>query len=73
MRKNKKENPFGAGVLFDFWDEIRRLFFLLTLYAVADIINKSIVLHDKYDDFSTQPSGNSGYKIACGKIIPYNY
>ena len=40
---------------------------------MADIINKSVVLHEGYDDFSTQPAGNSGAKIACGRILPYNY
>ena len=44
-----------------------------TYFTVADIINKSVVIHDRFDDFTTQPSGNSGLKIACGKIMPYNY
>ncbi len=35
---------------------------------VKDIIGKTIVIHDKPDDFVTQPSGNSGTKIACGEI-----
>ena len=42
-------------------------------FTVADIINKSVVLHENYDDFTTQPFGNSGAKIACGRILPYNY
>ncbi len=37
-------------------------------FKVCDIIGKVIVLHSSYDDFMTQPSGNSGEKIACGKI-----
>ena len=35
-----------------------------------DILNKTIILHSAPDDFTTQPSGNSGEKIACGVIIP---
>ena len=35
---------------------------------IADIINRSIIIHDSYDDFTTQPSGNSGEKIGCGVI-----
>lgn len=31
-------------------------------------IEKVIIIHDYPDDFTTQPSGNSGTKIACGKI-----
>ena len=33
-----------------------------------DILNRSIVLHVKRDDFTTQPAGDSGEKIACGII-----
>ena len=33
-----------------------------------DIIGKVVIIHDMPDDFTTQPSGNSGNKIACGKI-----
>lgn len=45
------------------------LFFdgLLELYH---ILGRSVVIHQKTDDFMTQPSGNAGEKIACG-IIQY--
>ncbi|WP_283683308.1 superoxide dismutase family protein [Parablautia sp. Marseille-Q6255] len=33
-----------------------------------EIIGKTVVIHDMPDDFHTQPSGNSGTKIACGEI-----
>lgn len=39
-------------------------------FTVQEIIGKVIVIHDKPDDFTTQPSGNSGNKIACGEIVP---
>ena len=32
------------------------------------ILNRSVVIHQNPDDFSTQPSGNAGEKIACGII-----
>lgn len=32
------------------------------------ILNRSIVIHQNPDDFTTQPSGNAGEKIACGVI-----
>ena len=32
------------------------------------ILNRSIVIHRNPDDFTTQPSGNAGEKIACGVI-----
>lgn len=37
-------------------------------FAVKDIIGRVIIIHARPDDFTTQPSGNSGEKIACGKI-----
>jgi superoxide dismutase, Cu-Zn family len=33
-----------------------------------DVLGKAIVLHEKADDYATQPSGNSGARIACGVI-----
>lgn len=41
---------------------------LINKFKISDILGKVIIIHDKPDDFSTQPSGNSGTKIACGKI-----
>lgn len=40
----------------------------LNKFKVKDIIGKVIIIHDMPDDFTTQPSGNSGTKIACGEI-----
>lgn len=37
-------------------------------FCVNDIIGRTVVIHDMPDDFNTQPSGNSGTKIACGVI-----
>jgi Cu-Zn family superoxide dismutase len=30
----------------------------------------SLVIHEKADDYKTDPSGNSGSRIACGVILP---
>jgi len=32
------------------------------------IKDKSMIVHNKKDDYSTQPSGNAGKRIACGVI-----
>lgn len=40
--------------------------------TIAEIIDKSVVIHDMADDFTSQPAGNSGSKIACGVIRPYH-
>lgn len=36
-----------------------------------DVIGKTVVLHGGPDDFHTQPSGDSGEKIACGEIVSW--
>ncbi len=41
---------------------------LINKFKIKDILGKVIIIHDSPDDFKTQPSGNSGSKIACGKI-----
>lgn len=35
---------------------------------LPEIIGRSLVIHSSPDDFTTQPSGNSGVKIGCGVI-----
>lgn len=41
---------------------------LTNRFALEDIIGKTLIIHDQPDDFTTQPSGNAGIKIACGVI-----
>lgn len=36
--------------------------------ATNDVIGKAIMVHDKADDFTTQPTGNAGGRIGCGVI-----
>ena len=38
-------------------------------FTVEQIIGKSIVIHSAPDDFTTQPSGNAGSKIAGAEIV----
>lgn len=38
-------------------------------FTVDEIKGHVVIIHEKPDDFTTQPSGNSGLKIACGKIL----
>ena len=37
-------------------------------FTVSEVIGRSIILHSQPDDYSTQPAGNSGSRIACGII-----
>jgi Cu-Zn family superoxide dismutase len=32
------------------------------------VVNRAIVIHEKADDYTSQPAGNSGARIACGVI-----
>ena len=43
--------------------------FLTDRFTIDEVVGRTVVLHAGYDDFSTQPSGNAGEKIACGEII----
>ncbi|MDD3253572.1 MAG: superoxide dismutase family protein [Lachnospiraceae bacterium] len=36
--------------------------------TIAEINGRSVIIHAQPDDFTTQPSGNSGEKIGCGVI-----
>lgn len=37
-------------------------------FTVDEIIGRTVIIHSDSDDFSTQPTGNAGRKIACGVI-----
>lgn len=37
-------------------------------FVIPEIIGRSVIIHAMPDDFTTQPSGNSGEKIGCGVI-----
>ncbi len=42
---------------------------LTNRFKVADVIGNAIIIHARPDDFTTQPSGNSGPIIGCGVIL----
>lgn len=37
-------------------------------FSVREIIGKTVIVHSAPDDFTSQPAGNAGAKIACGPI-----
>jgi Cu-Zn family superoxide dismutase len=45
-----------------------RMIFFTNKFTVADIIGKSVIIHESPDDYKTQPAGGSGKKLACGVI-----
>lgn len=41
---------------------------LISFEGTNSILGRSIIIHADPDDYVTQPTGNSGARIACGKI-----
>jgi Cu-Zn family superoxide dismutase len=63
-------HPHHAGDLPPLFENNGYAFsvFLTDRFRTDEIIGKTVIIHGNPDDFTTQPSGNSGAKIACGKI-----
>lgn len=45
-----------------------RMSFFTNRFSVPQVIGKSIMIHESPDDYRSQPSGNSGRRLACGVI-----
>jgi Cu-Zn family superoxide dismutase len=67
---NNCKHPYHAGDLPPLFENNGRAFmvFLTDRFNVGDIIGRTIIIHSSPDDFTTQPAGNAGAKIACGNI-----
>ena len=67
---NNCAHPYHAGDLPPLFGSNGFAFsiFLTNRFSVEEVIGKTVIIHDHPDDFTTQPSGNSGTKIACGVI-----
>ena len=47
--------------------------FLTDRFTVREIVGKTVIIHDHVDDFTSQPAGNAGERIACGVIHKPDY
>lgn len=67
------EHPYHAGDLPPLFGNngFAYMTVLTNRFTLNEIKNKVIVIHENKDDFTTQPSGNAGTKIGCGKILGY--
>lgn len=63
-------HPYHAGDLPPLFGNngLALSLFLTNRFSVDEVIGRTVIIHDHPDDFTTQPSGNSGTKIACGVI-----
>ena len=63
-------HPYHAGDLPPLFENDGYVYmsFLTNRFTATEIIGRTVVIHLKPDDFHSQPSGNSGEKIACGVI-----
>ena len=58
---NFKADPYGLGRI-DFVDT------QLSLDGPNSILKRAVIIHEKADDFKTQPTGDAGGRQACGVI-----
>lgn len=67
---NGCEHPYHAGDMPPLFenDGFALCAFLTNRFSVSEVIGRTVIIHDHPDDFTAQPSGNSGTKIACGVI-----
>ena len=67
---NEKDHPNHAGDLPPLMSCNGKAYLAVRTnrFRVRDVIGKTVVIHSDPDDFRSQPSGNSGTKIACGVI-----
>lgn len=66
----KCEHPHHAGDLPPLFENNGSALttVLTNRFTVAEVLGHAVIVHGSPDDFTTQPSGNSGKKIACGII-----
>ncbi len=64
------KHPYHAGDLPPLFEANGRAFMVVLTdrFKVTDVVGRTMIIHARPDDFTSQPSGNAGKKIACGVI-----
>ena len=65
-------HPGDFPVLFSN-HSVAKMSFFTDRFKVADVLGKSVIIHENPDDYRTQPSGASGKELACGVIEFYSW
>lgn len=71
---NRCQHPYHAGDLGNLFinrNGSAKMSMVNDRFTVNEVIGRVMILHASFDDFKTQPSGNSGAMIACGVIRRY--
>ena len=70
----KCNHPFHAGDLPPLFGSRGYAFsvFLSDRFSLSEVLGKTVIIHGNPDDFTTQPSGNAGEKLACGVVKSCN-
>lgn len=65
-----RQHPYHAGDMPPLFSNCGYAYsvFFTNRFCVKEVIGKTVIIHSSPDDFTTQPGGNSGVKIACGVI-----
>lgn len=68
--ENNNEHPLHSGDLPSIFSNNGYSYFMTftNRFKPIDVIGRVVIIHDSFDDFKSQPSGNSGNKMACGLI-----
>lgn len=63
-------HPLHAGDLPPLLSQNGRAFLAVETnrFEIREVLGRTVVVHSDADDFRTQPAGNAGRKIGCGKI-----
>ena len=67
-------HPFHAGDLPPLFGSRGYAFsvFLTDRFLLSEVTGKTVIIHENSDDFTSQPSGNAGEKLACGVVKSCN-